>query len=321
MNRITALMVLTVVSCTAYAQTKVDSIVYDKATEWKLFRGDGGPATHFTLQGATLWQSNADKVSSLNVNAQPKNNGYKSYPTLGTLPASGVTAMATDSNGAVWFGTGSGLAMLKGAAFTVFTKENGLPSNAVTCIFPVSDGRVWVGTAEGLGLYKGGAWTAYTKAQGLRGDQIRCMTLDQRGALWVGTNMGISILLDGKWTSQSMDNGMSWNDTKALAFDGRGKKMWAAVGEQDVNSYDGKSWQVYMGIQDGILCIMADTQSRIWFGSSAGLLKFNGEEWINDPAKLGVPAKLVSQMYRDAGGNLWFGSENGVIFLKNPYPF
>jgi ligand-binding sensor domain-containing protein len=96
---------------------------------------------------------------------------------------------------------------------------------------------------------------------------------------------------------------------------------WAAVGSADVNCYDGKSWKVFTGVQEGIVCIMVDTQSRVWLGTSSGLMKFNGEEWITDEAKLGVPAKLVTQMLRDRSGNLWFACEKGVVFLKNPYPF
>jgi ligand-binding sensor domain-containing protein len=51
------------------------------------------------------------------------------------------------------------------------------------------------------------------------------------------------------------------------------------------------------------------------------LLKFNGEEWITDQKKIGVPAAQVFQMIRDNGGNLWFAMETGVVRLSNPYPF
>ncbi len=118
-----------------------------------------------------------------------------------------------------------------------------------------------------------------------------------------------------------MKSGLSWNNTRALAADHREEEIWAAVGEKDVNRYNGKEWQVYMDVQEEIADVMVDTQSRIWFGSPGGVLKFNGEEWISDPAKLGIPGMTVSDMYRDSGGNLWFGSENGIVLLKNPYPF
>jgi ligand-binding sensor domain-containing protein len=125
----------------------------------------------------------------------------------------------------------------------------------------------------------------------------------------------------GLMSSHSMQNGLSWNEVKALGFDARTNTMWAAVGEMDINAFDGGSWKVYMDIREGVRSILCDTQSRVWFGSASGLMKFNGTEWISEVQKLGIPATQVNQIQRDGEGNLWFGTESGVIFLKNPYPF
>ena len=118
-----------------------------------------------------------------------------------------------------------------------------------------------------------------------------------------------------------MKKGLSWNDVKALAQDSRKNVIWAAVGEKDVNCFENGKWNTYMEIQPGITSIMVDTQSRIWFGSETGLLKFNGDEWISDPKQLGIPAAQVFSLHRDNGGNLWFAMESGVVRLANPYPF
>ncbi len=129
-------------------------------------------------------------------------------------------------------------------------------------------------------------------------------------------------MFDGaKWTLHDMKKGLSWNDVKALAQDSRKNVIWAAVGEKDVNCFENGKWNTYMEIQPGITSIMVDTQSRIWFGSETGLLKFNGDEWISDPKQLGIPAAQVFSLHRDNGGNLWFAMESGVVRLANPYPF
>ncbi len=297
-------------------QDVVDSIVYDKGMEWKVFSSEGR-AVAFTVQGGTLWQATADKVMAVNI----KTNKFENYVTLGSIPAAGVTDMATDMSNAVWIGTSAGVAVTKGGKFTTYTQDNGLCSNDVTKVFVSKDGRVWVGTSKGLSTYDNGTWATFTKGKGLRGDHVKSMAQDARGAVWVGTNFGISIFHKGTWSSQSMDDGMSWNDTKALGYDERKEKMWAAVGEKDVNCYEDGKWQVYMDVRGGIKCIMVDTQSRVWIGSAEGLVKFNGTEWITDQRKLGIPARIISDMYRDTKGNLWFASENGVILLHNPYPF
>ena len=98
-------------------------------------------------------------------------------------------------------------------------------------------------------------------------------------------------------------------------------KVWAAVGEKDVNCFDGQKWNVFMDIQRDIVAIMVDSQSRIWFGSPAGLIKFNGDDWVSDPKLLGVPSAPAYQLFCDEKGNMWFGLETGVVFRTNPYPF
>ncbi len=306
---------LAVAALTLTVRGAIDSIVYDQGTEWKVFRSEG-PSLHFAVENGVLWQATETKVMSVST----KNASFSNHSTLGSLPAAGVRAMCTDSSGAVWIGTSDGLARRTGSSWEVFTAEKGLPKGAVNALLAVHEG-VWVGTEEGAGVYAGGSWKVFTKQTGLRGNQVKTLEVDNRGAVWIGTNFGISIYHKGAWSSQSMENDMSWNDTKALAFDRRKEIMWAAVGESDMNAYDGKEWQVYTGVADGITCIMVDTQSRVWIGTAGALMKFNGEEWQSDPQKLGVPAKLVTQMLRDRGGNLWFAGENGVVYLKNPYPF
>ncbi len=254
------------------AQDVVDSIVYDEGMEWKVFSTDG-PALRFAVQKGTLWMATADKVVTVNT----KTNAIKNFSTLGPMPASGVRAMAVDSRGRVWIGTSDGLAMTAGAGFKVFTEENGLCNNAINVIHGMADGSVWVGTDNGMCVWNSGAWKTFTKENGLRGNRVKAIEEGQGGALWIGTNFGISIYDKGAWSSQSMDDGMSWNDVKALGYDERKNRMWAAVGDEDVNCFDGKAWKIYMGVEQGISCIMVDTQSRLWLGTGAGLMKFNGE--------------------------------------------
>jgi len=295
---------------------KADSIVYEKPKEWRIYSA-GAPVTAFTLTRDQIWYSTADQVfcSSL------KKVEVQKYPTLGTIPGSGVKCMATDVSGKAWIGGLNGIAVKNGTQFTVYTSENGLPDNNVNAMVVGKDGKVWVGTDNGVAVFSNGAWTVYTKAQGLSSNKCQAMTVDSKGDIWIGTDKGISVFDGVKWTIHDMKKGLSWNDVKALSFDPRTGNIWAAVGESDVNCYEKGTWKTYMQIQPGIVSIMADSQSRIWFGSQSGLIKFNGDEWVSDPKALGVPAAQVSCMYKDESGNLWYAMESGVLKMANPYPF
>ncbi len=279
--------------------TKVDSINYESATEWKIFESG---------------------VTSMNT-VGSHNGELRTFQDLGGIPASEATCIAVDNAGTVWIGTSSGLVMRAKETFKVFKKESGLSDTAINKILCTKSGTMWVATGNGVSKYQGGAWTAYGTKDGLAGDNVHDLTEGPDGTIWFGTNRGISKFDGATWTTYTMKTGLSWNDTKAITYDARTGIIWAAVGDKDINSFNGKSWRVFMEIGDGIDAIMADTHSRIWIGTASGLIKFNGDEWVSDPQKVGITASNVTQMFHDEKGNLWFGMEKGVLKLNNPYPY
>jgi ligand-binding sensor domain-containing protein len=300
-------------------EARVDSIVYDKPTEWRLFSVDW-PVHAMALQGSTLWCATETFVASVNTRNTKKADMQK-FKSLGAMAADSIAAIVIDKQGSIWFGGPGGIAVKSGVQFTVYTVDNGLCDNKVNVLLMTADGAVWAGTDNGACQFVAGAWKKFTVKEGLVSNKIQAMCIDSKGALWFGTDKGISVFDGVKWKSYTMKDGMSWNDTKAIAWDRRKETIWAVVGEKDVNSFDGEKWNVYMDIQTGITSLMVDSQSRIWFGTGKGLIKFNGDDWISDPQQLGVPAAPTYQLFCDEKGNMWFATETGVVYRANPYPF
>ncbi|MBD3344004.1 MAG: hypothetical protein GF401_02965 [Chitinivibrionales bacterium] len=315
---IRSFVLLALLSSLALAQkdVKVDSITYENDMQWSVYPSEG-PIVAFAFKGNKLWYSTGQEVNLLYM----QNMKMQVVNKLGDITASSVTSMATDCTGVIWIGTSDGVAKGDLNGFESFTADNGLSDNAITAICPARGGKVWVGTPKGINLYQGNTWKTYTSKDGLPGDVINCIAVDGKNRAWVGTDKGIGVFDGSSWDIHDMKRGMSWNNVKAIAIDRRTDEVWAAVGESDVNSYNGKEWKVYMSIKDDIVCMMVDTQGRVWFGSPTGLLKFNGDKWISDPKKLGITASSASEMVCDRKGNMWFGTARGVIRLKNPYPF
>ncbi|MFP4164216.1 MAG: two-component regulator propeller domain-containing protein [Chitinispirillaceae bacterium] len=298
-----------------HAQTddvKADSVNYEQPDQWKLI-GSEAPVKAFAIKGSVLWYATAS-----NVVAQPMtSNNQRSYNKLGSIPAAGVTSMAADGSGKIWFATPAGVAARSGRKFTSYTTENGLPDNNAMAV--AASGRdVWVGTAGGAALFKGGEWKTFTTEDGLVSNKVKAIAVDSKGTVWFGTDKGISAYDGTEFTNHTMQNGLSWNDTKALAADPHKNMVWAAVGDRDVNCWNGSEWKTYLEIESDITSIMADPH-RTWFGSGSGLLRFNSDEWVSDPNKIGIPAAQVFQMHEDSKGNLWFAMEKGIISLSNPY--
>ncbi len=295
-------------------KVKAQEIIYEKPTEWSVYPSEEPVAT-FTIKGDQLWYATASSAYMASI----KKRTVVTHASLGSMAATDITSMANDGKN-VWIGGKNGVAMGSGKSFTVFTAENGLPDNNVNAVI-TGGGKVWVGTEKGLACYSGGSWKVFTTADGLSHDKVQTLALDDKGKLWAGTVKGLSIYDGSAFSIIDMKKGLSWNNVKALAFDFRKFTMWAAVGEKDVNSIRKGEVNVFMDINEGITSLMVDTQSRVWVGSSNGLMKYNGDEWVSDPKKLNIPAAQVQWMQRDSAGNLYYACENGIVRLSNPYPF
>jgi ligand-binding sensor domain-containing protein len=299
--------------------TKVDSMVYETGAEWRIYSTEAAVKS-FYVQKDLLWFVTEKGVGWM-VMASMKKTDQQLFTEIAGIAGADATCCAIDAGNVAWVGTKSGLAMRTKDSFKLFTKDNGLSDNVVNKILPVRGSGLWIATDNGVTQYQSGTWKVFTAKDGLAGDNVRDIVGGADGALWFGTNKGISCYEAGKWTSYNMKSGLSWNDTRALAYDSKTNTLWAAVGEKDVNRFDGKEWKVFMDVADGATALMADTHSRIWLAYSGGLMKFNGDEWVSDPQKIGITAAQVSQMFRDDKGNLWFGMEKGVMKLNNPYPY
>ena len=287
----------------------------DNTVSWRVY-DTKGTAIAFALEGASLWYSNETSVGFFDL----KTNVDRLYPKLGDVASAGIKTIAGDKSGGVWFGGAEGAILFKNGKYETLNEEKGLSNNTVNKIICIS-GDVWIGTEKGVTRYRNGSLTVFTKKEGLCGNKVRDITVDDKGAIYFATNGGVSVLTGSQWKKYNTESGLSSNDVKAIAYDNRKGELWAAVGEMDVNSFDGKEWNTYMDIQEGIRCIMTDTQSRVWFGSETGAFKYNGFEWQTDPAKVGFPAATVNDMYRDGKGDLYFALETGVLHMKNPYPY
>jgi len=68
--------------------------------------------------------------------------------------------------------------------------------------------------------------------------------------------------------------------------------------------------------QQSVLSILQDRQGFVWFGTQAGLHRFDGYRMTvfhNDPNDPGsLPDNFVSAAYQDGNGVLWFGTKGGL---------
>lgn len=76
-------------------------------------------------------------------------------------------------------------------------------------------------------------------------------------------------------------------------------------------------------VPDGVVTALAqDRQGRVWIGTTRGLVRYDGYEFVNhlaDPARPGAPAaNLVRTLLLASDGRLWIGYDGGVLSVHDP---
>jgi ligand-binding sensor domain-containing protein/signal transduction histidine kinase len=176
-----------------------------------------------------------------------------------------VTALAEDSEGAVWAGTREGeLWRWQNGAWTAQT-NGAFQGHAITAIVQDAEGAMWVGS-DGAGLHrlKGGTLTRLDKHSGLLSDLIRTLYLDSQGTVWIGTAGG----------------GLTrWRPGRMATFTTR------------------------EGLPDNTISqILEDDSGRLWLGSNRGIACVNKRE-LEELAEGKIPA-IYPQVFGRAEGML-----------------
>jgi len=295
---------------------------FDKGDDtWTTFTTADGLADDYIRaiavdSGGRLWfGTSSGGVSMLDHRGTPFYKGDDAWTTFTTadgLADNGVTAIALDSGGRLWFGTWGGVSVLdysgspsyKGDdTWTTFTTADGLANLSVRAIAADGGNRVWFGT-EGGGVslldhggspfYKGDdAWTTFTESDGLAYNDVRALTVYSGNRAWFGTfGGGVSVLGhsgtpfykgDDTWTTFTTADGLADNDVLAIVVDG-GNRLWFGthIGGASVLDHGGTPF---------------DKQNDTWtaFTYSDGL----AHNYVNTIAV-------------DGGNRLWFGTWGGV---------
>lgn len=127
-----------------------------------------------------------------------------------------VYAFAQDSAGAYWFGTLTGVSMLKGGTWKYWTRKDGLISNKVFALAVDHSGRVWFGhQLDGLGYFDENERPHYVdQTEGMTSRRVWNIGVGPDGKLWVASRDGLFVNNNGIWamigSAQGLPNPYLW---------------------------------------------------------------------------------------------------------------
>jgi hypothetical protein len=113
----------------------------------------------------------------------------------------------------------------------------------------------------------------------------------------------------GTWTVYTTPNLVS-NNVRAIAIDGSGNKWFGT--NAGVSKFDGAIWNNYTTpnlVSNNVRAITVDG-TNIWFATNGGVSKFDGAIWT--PYTIGLVNNDVYSIAIDGLGNKWFATNGGV---------
>lgn len=229
----------------------------------------------------------------------------------------GISHLIAARTGGVWVSFwGDGLARWDGRTWQTWGKEDGLPSGHLRCLLEVEeDGRsiLWIGS-DGRGVFRTaeGGWRQLQPRW--PGEvEIRAFSEGPDGAFWMaGRNFGLFRENGRGWRRWGLPSRTVTGDVRCLAwFQGQ---LWAGCDLELLKLGPG-------GLELGapgtlmdrkiIRCLLSDG-SRLWVGSSTGLLSWDGRRAMRHPLPGGLAGNSIRSLALGPTG-LWVGTDGGLF--------
>ncbi|WP_280151844.1 sensor histidine kinase [Piscinibacter sp. XHJ-5] len=251
--------------------------------------------------------------------------------------ARGVSAIAKDPSGHLWFGTnGNGLVRLdaRSGRYTTYAHDasdpRSLNHNRVTALRVDRGGSVWVATDFGLSRWEPATEQFSTFSPQPRSlVQYRSIAEDASGALWLATSSrGVHRFDPRTGSFRVFDAELraahppGHNRVNSVHVD-RAGTVWAAtfrgLGKLDPRDATFTSYDSRSGLPaDTVLGILEEDDGRLWVSTPNGLSRFDprAQTFTNYHASDGLltdrfAAPVVAA--KGASGEMFFGSQKGLV--------
>jgi polyisoprenoid-binding protein YceI/streptogramin lyase len=212
------------------------------------------------------------------------------FTTTEGLANNRVMSVYEDKAGIIWFGTGDGISRYDGKSFRNFKNPNpsrvykgGNWNNDITTIIEDKTGKLWVGTRGDAFVYDGKTFTPLIH-KGKTFTNVWSIIEDRKGNIWLGD------VTNGLWRyNGSTFTKVSERGTHAIIEDKKGNiwttgpvnsahvAVWALSRYDAESLYSSKPVVAEIMSGDAFLGLLEANDGSIWFGSAAGVYRYDGK--------------------------------------------
>ncbi len=242
---------------------------------------------------------------------------------LGGKSVGVVQVIAQDAEGTIWLGSNRlGACRLTPHDLDCFDSKNGLTSNDVKDIFSDREGNLWIATNDkGLCRLTKQIVTPLSTAQGLVFNNIYSILESRDGAVWIGSFGAISKYQNGAITNYGAPEGLIYSFVQGL-FEDRDGRLWIG-GLNGVQYFENGRFYDFLPALNAkfgdfiVYAIHRDRRGILWFATTSGLIKYNGEKSERLTVSDGLPSDNVKTILETRDGALWLGTFGGVAEVRD----
>lgn len=235
---------------------------------------------------------------------------YEYYSPPEELGLSEVYDLVEDSDGALWFATGRGLAYFDGIEMDYFRKAEfaNLHTNHPNQLLIDSSGRLLIAGRGGLSQWQEGEFSTLLGAESRIGE-IHAMAEGEPGIVWLATSRGLWKLAAGGISPAG--SFVPMDAVYSLLWHG-GKLYVGAQGRLGI--VDGDNWAGLELPQDHAETVVRDLvyhDDVLWAATRSGLFRVLDNQAVSADYA-GLAGVSVDHLLSDRDGSLWFAGRTQV---------
>ncbi len=228
-----------------------------------------------------------------------------------------VYALAQDSKGRIWIGTGTGLVLYEGKSFVLYHLP-GKPSRAfVSTLAADRKGSVWVGSEKdifkinGTSVKRDHRIAEYPTSAG-----VSSLLVDREGRLWFGSDgAGAGVIENGTVNTLPAADGLSYAEMGPTIEDSKGR-IWFVTKNGAAYWSEGKLHQLVgresFPENSKVISVAEDPNGHLWFGTWVGAYEWSDSILAHYDTRDGLAADIVQAVAVDRDGDVWLGTRGGL---------
>jgi ligand-binding sensor domain-containing protein len=233
-----------------------------------------------------------------------------------TLRENSIFCLFVSKIGDLWIGTeGGGLVRYRRGTFRRFAGEEGLSNGFVRSVLEDRGGQFWVGTDDGLFRFEGDRLVRVDGRAGPPAAAVHDIREDRRGRLWVGGSL--LLMLDGGRTVEYRLEGGSSARIKSI-LETRDGVLWVGTvsGLERLNPDGAGHFNRVPEVSGTVRVLREDRDGVLRIGTiGEGIFFYQAGRFTRLRAPDYLPSDTVLSLLEDHEGNLWVGTQTGLMRL------